>query len=82
MDTEARPAGFAPNRHTGTDDAAAADNADMILLECGRTRVSVASSYGGRIAQIEVAAGDDWAPLLFDDMATPIEARDPYGWGC
>jgi aldose 1-epimerase len=82
MDTEARTASLAANRQAATDVAAGADNAGMIVLECGRTRVGVAPELGGRIAQIEVAVGGGWAPLLLDDAATPIEARDPYGWGC
>lgn len=53
---------------------------DLIEISRGRTRVTVAPAYGGRIAQITVADSRDWTPLLFEPPQR-IDARDPLAWG-
>lgn len=55
---------------------------ELIVLQRGRTRLTVAPRYGGRIAQIELLDGRTWLPLLHDDTRIPIDARDPLAWGC
>jgi galactose mutarotase-like enzyme len=52
----------------------------MITLEDGRTRVTVAPEFGGRIAQIECHDGESWLPLLVDPPMASAEA-DPLSWG-
>ena len=53
---------------------------DLISLVRGRTRISIAPAYGGRIAQIEVHDGARWFPLLYEPDE-PLEARNTLAWG-
>jgi aldose 1-epimerase len=54
---------------------------DIITLERGRTRVTIAPELGGRIAQIEIADGVSRVPLLYEPPGVPPEERDPLSWG-
>lgn len=53
---------------------------DLIEISRGRTRVTIAPQFGGRIAQITIADTQDWTPLLYEPRE-PMEARDPLAWG-
>lgn len=53
---------------------------DLITLERGRTRVVVAPTFGGRIAQFALRDGADWLPLLYEPPE-PMAERDPLLWG-
>lgn len=52
-----------------------------IVLQDGRTRVTVDPRAGGRIAQIEVRINDDWRPLLVP-REHPRVRGDALRWGC
>jgi aldose 1-epimerase len=53
-----------------------------LVLQHGRTRVTVSPEYGGRIAQIEVEIGGRPVQLLVDAAEQPPAERDPLAWGC
>jgi aldose 1-epimerase len=55
--------------------------AAFLTLGRGRTRVTIAPAFGGRIAQIEVAEGASWVALLHDTAGVPPEERHPLSWG-
>jgi len=55
--------------------------AEIVRLEAGRTRVSIAPALGGRIAQIEAKHHGTWVALLHEPVAVDPEHRDPMAWG-
>lgn len=55
---------------------------DLIHLERGRTRVTVAPEAGGRIHQIAVRPRDTWLPLLLAPATPSRLLREPLDWGC
>jgi aldose 1-epimerase len=55
---------------------------ETFVLGRGNTRVAVIPAAGGRIAQCSFFDGMAWLPILHDAADTPIEERDPLGWGC
>lgn len=54
--------------------------ADTMILDGGRTRVTVAPDFGGRIAQIAIDAGG-WTPLLHEGADIAASDREPLLWG-
>jgi aldose 1-epimerase len=53
---------------------------DIIQLQQGRTRASIAPEAGGRLLQLEIFDGAGWLPLLDAPRVADDAMRDPLAW--